>query len=931
MKTKISDFYCACLCENYDVVVLTETWLSSEIFSEDIFDDRYTVFRTDRNVNNSAKKIGGGVLIAVNKCYKSLLIQLDCNTVEQIFVKVSTGLQDIVFGSVYLPPDSNIEKYSSHVNSVMSVCDNFVDCDVVIVGDYNLPNIKWNADYGGTDLVALDSMGNREGCISDGLSSCFLKQYNYLKNFHGNVLDLCFSNCNTIELSSCDPLLKIDPSHPPFIVECDIICDNNVDSESVIYYYDFNAASYSDLSNYLSNVDWTNILSNNDVDEAVKIFYDHIYKARDYFVPVKRKIISKYPPWFDSEIINLIGAKKSAHRAYKLTKNLSEYKTFSDLRKLCKIYIRHAYDNYLNNVEADLITNPENFWKYVRKKSNHNNLIPLPISHDEKICDNYKDACDIFNEYFTSVYSVESGSNFDVMYDVDINVHNISVDACDVLKNLVNLNCKKGAGPDGIPPKFYKELSSDLALPFCIIFNLSIQSGKFPQAWKSAYVVPVHKSGNRCCVENYRPVSILSSPTKVFESIISNYIFAKFQSIITSDQHGFYRKRSTITNLLCYVNDIIDVMKGGFEVHAVYTDFSKAFDKVVHDILIKKLSAYGVSGCLLQWFVSYLSDRTQQVKLANNLSAARHVSSGVPQGSILGPLLFSIFINDVNREFLCNSCIFADDLKVYKVIKSSDDVDDLQKDLTTLSTWCQDNKMQLNFEKCTVISFSRKLKSTNPYYLLDNKVVKVASVVRDLGVFLDNKLSFVSHCEHVVSKANRALGCLRRYGREFRNIRTLTLLFTTFVRSILEYGCVIWAPYYNAHIDRIEAVQTKYTKFVLGKLPLRIRHSIELCKSYLGLANLHQRTKFFKICFMYKVLNNMYDMCLIYNYLTFNVPKYAVRKVPLFYLTHCETNYALQSPINSIMAACNLVSNDVDFFHGNFIKFKHLVRMSLSI
>jgi hypothetical protein len=749
-----------------------------------------------------------------------------------------------------------------------------------------------------------------------------------VKNYNGNVLDLCFSNCDNLELSSCNPLSKLDPSHPPLLVECDIICDN-VDDNPVLYYYDFKAASHCDISNYLSGINWVDILSNVDVDTAVDIFYEHIYKACEYFVPVKRKISNEYPEWFNSNIVNLIKEKKLAHKQFKITRTISNYKKFSDLRNLCKIHIKQSYDSYLRNIEHDLVNNPKNFWKFVRKKASNKSVIPLPIRYHHEICHDYISACNTFNEYFSSVYTNDSVSNFNIIFDCNVNLNDLSVDTDQVLDRLMGLNCNKGAGPDDIQPLFYKENSLSLALPLSLIFNLSINSGKFPQLWKKAHVVPIHKSGNKSCVENYRPVSILSTPTKIFESIVSNSIFSIFKNVITTAQHGFFNKRSTVTNLLSFTNDIIEAMREGLEVHAVYTDFRKAFDKVNHHILIQKLSAYGVSGCILNWFASYLSDRTQQVKLSNKLSDIQRVPSGVPQGSVLGPLLFAIYINDVIDKFSCKSGLFADDCKIYQIIRNPSDAQLLQADLLTLSKWCDTNKMVLNLDKCNTINFSRKLKPSVPRYLLDKKPLEIVQVVRDLGIILDSRLTFLPHYEHIVCKANKALGCVKRYGKEFHNLRSLVVLYSTFVRPILEYGSIIWTPFYNVHVDRIEAVQNKFVSFVINKIPCHLRNSMQLCKMYLGLNNISDRHKYFKVCFMYKLLNNTYDVPDILNNISFNIPQYMVRKTPLFYIHPRSSNYALHSSLNSMMLVCNTVCDKVDFFAHDFNKFKLLARRCL--
>ena len=442
----------------------------------------------------------------------------------------------------------------------------------------------------------------------------------------------------------------------------------------------------------------------------------------------------------------------------------------------------------------------------------------LTLSFGDQFFSDEVAACEAFNAYFSSVYCNNSKPDFDVSYDCDVRFSNISINLSDVVEALSKLDSSKGAGPDNIPPKFFRECGPSIATPLHILFSLSLKSGEFPMLWKKAHVVPVHKSGSKHHVENYRPVSILSTPSKLFESIVYNKCFTVYKNIITPYQHGFINKRSTVTNLLCFTNELIDAMSVGFEVHAIYADLSKAFDKINHSILVKKLNAYGICGSLLRWFKSYLCDRCQQVKLGLSLSSFRHVPSGVPQGSILGPFLFSLFINDIGNNFVCAFSLFADDLKIYRVIKGLNDTMFLQSDIVSLLRWCDENLMIINSEKCHIVKFSKKISSSSPVYFMHNNKLKVSTTIKDLGVILDCKLTFAAHIDNVIARANRALGCIKRYGRDFKNLRTLNILYTTYVRSILEYACIVWSPFYKTHIDRIESVQNKYITFIMRSL-----------------------------------------------------------------------------------------------------------------
>ena len=287
--------------------------------------------------------------------------------------------------------------------------------------------------------------------------------------------------------------------------------------------------------------------------------------------------------------------------------------------------------------------------------------------------------------------------------------------------------------------------------------------------------------------------------------------------------------------------------------------------------------------------------------------------SGVPQGSILGPLLFSVFINDIGDKFKCKFSLFADDLKIFKIVTNITDQKELQSDIDTLSNWCKTNKMFLNRDKCFIINFSRKNDPSPPQYNLNDYPITIKFLVKDLGILLDNKLSFIPHYDYITNKANKTLGCIKRYSKNFHNIQTFKKLYLSLVRSNLEYGSVIWAPHYNFHIDRIEAVQRKFIKYLQYKLPLQIS-DYQTYLSYLGLSTLIVRREYSAINFVFKLLNNYIDASEIISLVKFHVPQYHARKVPLFSISKAKTNYLLFSPMNTILGSCNKYCDQVDFF-----------------
>ena len=289
--------------------------------------------------------------------------------------------------------------------------------------------------------------------------------------------------------------------------------------------------------------------------------------------------------------------------------------------------------------------------------------------------------------------------------------------------------------------------------------------------------------------------------------------------MIHSSKHGFESGKSTLTNLAVHTSFLRSNMAKHLQIDSIYTDFSKAFDKVDHALLLFKLERYGIRGKLLEWFKSYLSDRTQRVKFKNELSDPIVVKSGVPQGAVLSPLLFKSFNNDLIRLLIgCTLSLFADDLKVSKVVKSMTDVNTLQLALNVLTLWCIRNGMFLNEEKCYVITFARSNNFINGDYTINDTSLRRVSEIRDLGVILDSKLTFKKQIDRIVSSGQTILGFMKRRAKEFVDPYLTKKLFNTLVLPVIEYVSPIWAPYREVDIKRIESIQKQFLIFALRHL-----------------------------------------------------------------------------------------------------------------
>lgn len=907
LKTKLLNIRCAFpMFSTYDIIVLTETWLSPDIENAELGFIGFQVYRLDRNPYNSSFSRGGGVLIAIKTTLKSHPILLNVANVDQVFALLSVNSNNFLVGCVYLPPLSPLSIVESHLSSIENVLSNNKPHSIILCGNYNIPHISWSSD-----LIGLSASGDFNPvshAIVDSFSFLNFFQLNSISNNQGNTLDLIFSNSNKVTVSlATEPLVTPDSYHPPLHIQ--LPTGAKINYSNTHTYKDFNFADYYAISRFIRYYNWEATFSLYSIDDAATIFNEALLHSIKLYVPNKTFHSPKFPRWVSPALKNLILRKKRAHAAFKRSNSSNIYSVFSELRAKCKRLSKIDYQSYIANTEKMLLNNPSTFWKFT-KELNQSSTIPYTLRLDSETADSPTDSANLFAKYFSSVFRIAQSSFSDFPKD---NIYSYELPSnCyftldDVQTAIYSLKNNFSNGPDGISARLLFNCRDSIVFPLFILFRRSLDEGIFPSVWKICSVSPVFKSGDPSLVSNYRPISILPHIAKLFESIVYSCVKRSLNHIIVDDQHGFRPGKSTVTNSLVFTSCDLESFEIGCQVDTVFIDFEKAFDTVDHGRLITELARLGIGNPLLSWLLSYLSSRMQYVKVHGASSYLSTISSGVPQGGHLSPLLFILFTNTISNYLSTSKVLlFADDIKIYLKISSLSDCIQLQSDLDSFCKWTQRVGLNLNLNKCHFMCFSRKRVPFIHQYSLNGSPLKRVYDVKDLGFYLTPTLSFDNHINIIIGRALKVLGFIKRNTKLFTSVPCLRSLYFSLVRSILEYGIVVWQPYLARDQLRIERVQNRFLSYAAYIINIsHPLHDYNLIRTSLNIPTLSSRRLDADIHFISSLLNGSIDAPDLLSSISFRVPVYPTRNHSLYYVPSHRTNYNHNHPIHRMLRLLN--------------------------
>ena len=518
----------------------------------------------------------------------------------------------------------------------------------------------------------------------------------------------------------------------------------------------FKKADYLLINCYLSTVNWDEIYQDcKTAADYFKAFKQVLNYVIDEFVPVTRQSDKNKLPWNNDKLNRLRRVKQRKWQRYRSNRSRVKYAKFMDSAKTYREEFIKAKCNYEKKLFDGKNANNNFFFNYIRKQTTVCFIIPCLKNLDGSLATSDAEKGNLLSEYFASVFVDDNGiiPEFNVNCQTALNSLNCEIGP--MIRIVKKLKINSSPGPDKITPYFLKNIIANIANPLSKLFNKCLTEGYVPEEWKIAHIIPIYKKGDAQIPSNYRPVSLTSVLCKVLERVVREqmltYLFD--HDILPRNQHGFLSKKSTVTNLLECLDEWSTNFDNKLQSDVIYLDYSKCFDTVVHDKLLYKLRRYGFCGSAFKWLESFLVNRYQRVKVGDSLSACKHVVSGVPQGTVLGPLLFLCFSSDINSVIKHSVLsMYADDTKIYRAVNCVNDCILLQRDLNSVYEWATRWQLRLNADKTKHLRIGKTRYSY--VYRLNGCDIDTVTSICDIGIHIQSNLKFTIHCKNLVKRAH---------------------------------------------------------------------------------------------------------------------------------------------------------------------------------
>ena len=774
-------------------VAIQETKIDSSIATSELFPETcpYSVYRKERNIH------GGGVMLLVHKDISHMPITELENDSESIWVKVFANKTSHFVASWYRPPGSTSEEFQLFREQLDYIRTHHKGKKLPsahVLGDFNFKDIDWPDRLSKSGSTLSQSEGQ---ILIDIMNDHGLEQMVHFPTREKNTLDLILTTL---------PGQFQDVHSPDKLSDHDIVSGTLKifippikKPRRMVYLYqkgDYESMR-KDTLEFAKEKYFNGHSDIRSVQENFDLLTSFIQDSADKHIPSKTSRSVSSIPWITPEIRRKIRRKNKTHANAKKTGNSKLRSKFETLRREIKADVRKQHDLYVNNLVGDVKANPRDFYRYIySQKKDTQGIPPLKRKNGKGVAQSDLEKAEEFNGQFTDVFSKNEHTQVPLLDRSAPFMNDIAVSKDGVIKLLKGLNPSKALGPDELHPRVLKELATELGPVFAHLFQQSIDTGEIPKEWSLANICPLFKKSDRSLACNYRPVSLTCVPCKLLEHIVCSNIMAHLDEykLLSDRQRAFRKGHSCETQLTTVINDWAKILDNRGQVDTFILDFEKAFDTPPHELLKSKLFSYGIGGKTLKWIDSFLSFRQQRVVVNGVKSDWAPVLSGVPQGTVLGPLLFSLYINDISSDIESDIRFFADDCVCYREIKDEKDTMKLQRDIDRLGSWARKWGMRFQPVKCNMMQLTgKRIKKIHASYTLEGTNLENVESIKYLGVTITSDLRWNTHVSNVCTKANRTLGFLRRNLYSCPQ-EVKEAAYKGLVRPVLDYGSLVWDP-----------------------------------------------------------------------------------------------------------------------------------------
>ena len=841
----------------FDIITLSETWLHESFPSEKLMIKGYhPPLRLDRE-DQSAH---GGVAIYVKESlYYKHRPDLHVPGLEALWIESNINNETMLIGCFYRSPSELVAYYDLIDESIRLALRS--PHKVFILGDFN-SDCK---DFTHRHIQRIMNL--------NGLQQLVREPTRY-EGDSITLIDLILTPCPEI-LETVGLLAPIKSDHRCVFLEIKNSRPINYRFKRTLYIY--SKLNDQEFINKASAIDWNEIVATDTVDYAAELFSKKLFDIGKACMPVKTIVVKdKDAPWITEDIKKLIKKKQKIHTLAKILDSVWSWNLFKQVRNHLVDMIRNRKDEYEKDLE-NRINSQTNFgnkdwWKMVNSFFNRQNALsseipPLKDVESGEVIYSPDEKAEIFNSFFVKQSQINNANDDPPLIQENVLTAPALEFSLETVRNVIkNLDQRKAVGPDLIHNKLLVKAVDIISGPLATLFTRSLEEGKFPTIWKKAHVTPIHKKGDKNLCTNYRPISLLSCVGKVMEKCIQKHLldFITVNNLLTTSQSGFIPGDSTTNQLLCIYDDFCKSLDQQSTTQALFFDISKAFDRVWHRGLIHKLNAIGIRGSLLKWFTDYLSNRKQSVVIKGKSSTYKTVSSGVPQGSVLGPTLFLIYINDIVNDIESEVKLFADDTSMY--LQMNDGLrrtNILNSDIQKILIWSRLWKVDFNPSKTELLTISNHRNPDTYPLTFDNSILSENFTHKHLGVVLQNDCQWKSHIESIIAKIRPQIACLRSFKHKF-NRKTLEILYKAFILPHIDYADVVWDNCSNALADDIENAHLDALRTITGSVRGTSHNKLYTESGFLPLKVRRERHK---LILFYKIVNG-----LVPSYLASNLP-----------------------------------------------------------